>query len=514
VKRLLLTFCLVLLVACQRVAVNPPAVTPAPTTPTHIENKPAELVRAVALIDDREIELHTDKVNVLPRMGVGIVLHFSALVRRSNETGSRECYGGIYELAYSTPNDLYDMAGNAVPQYHFEFRVVPNAQWLSGSLREELTQGGYTLLMPGEYMRLELPVEITQEAFTKQLAQDFKGAKYVAQWEGPSTVLLSLQDTSATYLPIYIGRRDIPMWEINAVPQQRLLILDAQSDVLASYNVPISSAGAISMNNDFSAVRLLRPRYFGWLHAPLQEYVWDIDNGEVAVADEPIMLASDEYSSFDSKQALAKALTSLESPPRMVTGLSNDQGKIAGYSSGEVKVIDLTIQQLTSYSIKSSEADAAHGSLPDRVLWSPDDTMLLYSALPSTRDILSLHTLDLVSGEETLIAQGHDLKLASPYSKHALTTSHNSGAQSFHMIDYASGHQVQLNALGEQVILAKWIDSNRALINKGVANTGHVNSDLTCYIYHLNENRWEYICEGYGFDYDAATGRVFVLQNR
>lgn len=504
----LLIMCLFLvLVGCKPAAVTPPA---SVSTVSIVE-----LVRAVATVDGKVIELSTQKVNILPRYGAGITLEFSDLIKAPDWSSYSQKYETAIDGPTLTTPTLQDVKGNLVPQYNFTFRVVPNAQWISWTISEELKQRSHsTMLMPGETIRIELPAEM-QDTFTEQLAQDLAGVNYVLEWLTPTTVHFSVKDSDVRSVDIYADTRDMPTWALTIVAPQKLVILDPLGNVRASYDIPISATGAISMSKDYNAVRLARPRYLSFTNVPLAEYEWNLETIELSSHESIMHSPRQDYTTFDRSLALRKVAGTLLDQLNMVAGLSNDERRIAAYGSGEIIVIDLATQGRKSYPTATLEVDG-HDTLPDNVFWSPNDSMVFYNASPSAdeRDILCLYSLDLQTGVETPLGRGHYLRSASPFSEHLFTSSYDAGQQSFHLVDYA-GNQVQLNGTGERVILSKWIDPKRALINTSSENSYGVNSaDSTCYIYHIDENRWEFVSDGYGFDYDVETGRVFVLQNR
>jgi len=67
---------------------------------------------------------------------------------------------------------------------------------------------------------------------------------------------------------------------------------------------------------------------------------------------------------------------------------------------------------------------------------------------------------------------------------------------------YFSWRTIELGKPSEYAFQTKWIDKDRALVNKSSSRNIHF-PDGRCYIYHIGEDRWEYIADGYGFDYDA-----------
>ena len=114
----------------------------------------------------------------------------------------------------------------------------------------------------------------------------------------------------------------------------------------------------------------------------------------------------------------------------------------------------------------------------------------------------------MATGQESILVSDHYLLYASPYSEHLFTRAYPEGyfTTTYNIVDYSGGVH-ELGRTPEHITLAKWIDADRVLLNKYSTSS----TDGKCFIYHLNENRWEYLAEGYGFDYDADTGRVFLL---
>lgn len=279
-------------------------VTPGGSTPPPpvIHNKLPELVRAVAIVDDNEIELHTDRVNTLPRWGGRVVLHFSKPVKPPHGFDYLpEYHDGITDPTFTSPDNLRDREGNTVPQYQFSFRVVPNAKWVSGALTEDIKMPSHSaILMPGEHIRIELPTDITPETFEQKISGLFKGVKYDLEFANHNIALLSFQTADAKHVEIRLTDSDIPSLALEIVPQKRLLVLSTNGHILSSLDVPISTAGAISMSKDYSTVRIVRPVYTNWTYVPLREYQWNIKTGAVVPASKSILYPqSYEYNTFD-----------------------------------------------------------------------------------------------------------------------------------------------------------------------------------------------------------------------
>lgn len=157
----------------------------------------------------------------------------------------------------------------------------------------------------------------------------------------------------------------------------------------------------------------------------------------------------------------------------------------------------------------SSEGDIPS---PYWVFWTYDDSRLFYNASSLDRSQHGIYIVDLSTSKEELLAMNHDVLSMSPFSPHLYVSGWDNGNTKWSIMDY-SGKTIELCKPGEYAVVAKWIDKDRAIVNRSSSRNIHF-PDGKCYIYHMSEDKWEYIADGYGFDYDVNSGRIFLLQER
>jgi hypothetical protein len=238
----------------------------------------------------------------------------------------------------------------------------------------------------------------------------------------------------------------------------------------------------------------------------IQEYLLDLETGNIQSG--KLHSKSTWYADeilldwVDMTHAAVK--TELYSP----AGLANNGDWLAIYEDGKMKLIELSSNKTRTIAVQSRSESGHDFPHPHRIFWSHDDQRLYYTALSGSDQAYGLYRLELSSGTESAMLKGHNVRSLSPHSHHLFTEVWEDLGQACYMLDGA-GKVTRLSEPGEYVEVTKWLDAKRVLIYKSSSP-----GQKKCYIYHLDDNRWEYICDGYGFDYDLNTDRVFVLQNR
>ena len=222
------------------------------------------------------------------------------------------------------------------------------------------------------------------------------------------------------------------------------------------------------------------------------------------------------YPRADWYHSSVKEAESRRIGPRPAVGLSNDGYKLAFYredpSKGLIRVIDLQSSTTTEYELTTHTfEEVMNGWLPHPIIWSADQTRLFYYAhmdgweMNGGKDA-GIYSLDLSTGRETLLLAQHRLIDASQYSNHLFTQNEDD----YYLSNYA-GEFTKLNSYQETVEVAKWLDPDRALVNKWLKD---YRLDSKAYIYHISEKRFEFVAHGAAFDYDQDTGSIYILQRR
>jgi len=391
--------------------------------------------------------------------------------------------------------------------------------WINGRLSEVI--GALEMwppyIMPGESVKFEFESEYDQAEVESLLTQKIgDSTQYQLEWLDNKTVLFTLIDSSKGLL--LFGPFEstsyfyFPCYEV--VSAQKLVVLGQDYAPIFSVDIPISTRGAISMSPDYRQVRLARQVNLDWLHLGIQEYVFDIntlriDKGKL----HSYRVGGVDYLLLDWIEHTLAATPPAKYNAHFPAGISNNGMMLANYETGKIRITDLLTKQSQAFPVGSVQHAEFDFPNPQRVFWSHDDKLLFYTASTPDDHANRLYNFDIATGLETMILIGHEIRSASPYTNHMFTNAWDSGS-AYYIVD-ERGNTLRISEPNESVVLTKWIDKDRLLVNKStetIYSGFFFNSQ--CYIYHLNENRWEYICEGYGFDYDTATGRVFVLQNR
>lgn len=525
-RSLCLLLCLLLL-GCRPTAVIPPV---DPPTPPPVITKPAELLRAVAVVSGEEHVLYTHSLSRVLAADGEVIFEYSTPVILAPDSQAELIGDGskvrmpLPSLAkhVSTPKGILDQSGNALPTYTFALErhafLLNKVTWHSGSVTEELLPGSWSIvLMPGEVVEIEFVGAVDQSAIIALFGERLQGVNHSFEWLDNSTLAFAINDSAAEYAILALEDNESRGWHFVITTPQKLVVIDSNGQVLSTVDVPISSRGAIAMTPDFDHVRLARNIWFGWLSIGLLEYQMDLTYGQISSEPPRSYYRWDEdYVQLDWMNETREVVEQLGidwSP----AGLSHSGETLATYEWEQVKLTSVETQSHKLYHINSHQGSDGNHPDPQWLHWSHDDSRIYYTAYndPNTYSgTYGVYCLDLNTGEETLLLDHHVLRSVSPYSDHLLTVSRD-GTSSGYMAD-SSGRAVRLSDPTEQVVVVtKWIDASRALINKSTAaGYGSFYTDSKCYIYYLDQNRWEFIREGYGFDYDVATGRIFVLQNR
>ena len=178
-----LILCLTLLVGCRTVAVTPPPlVEPKPPTPL----APAvELVRAVAVVGGKEYVLYPGVPGStrLPSVDGEAVFEYSGPVEVDPDPNLIAVSGNtvrthliISSRVVRTPSNIKDKQGRPLKNHEFYLERIAytpvRAYWVSGHLAEELKSpdGPWTLIMPGEAIKLEFSEEPDQDLMEAQLS--------------------------------------------------------------------------------------------------------------------------------------------------------------------------------------------------------------------------------------------------------------------------------------------------------------------------------------------------------
>lgn len=506
-----------LLVSCRPATVIPPTIIePEPPTP---KAPLVELVRAVAVVGGKEYVLHQNgpAVTRLPLVDGEAVFEYSGPVDVDPSPGLIAVSGNIVrthligsDRVVRTPSNVRDKQGRPLTSYEFYLERISSspvrAYWVSGHLAEELEvpDGPWTLIMPGEAIRLNFSEEPCPVLMAEQLAATLgPGITYNLTWPDKKTLLLELCATQNTEFLLRLN--ETTYFGFYVTTPKKLAVLDRDRRVLSTINVPISTTSAIAMTSDLRHARLTRRVNLGWLNVGVQEYLLELGTGTI----QPGKLHSRGtwYADEILLDWIDKTHTSSKTENYSPAGLSNNGDQLALYEDGKMKLVDLSINKTRTIAVQSRPESGFDFPHPYRVYWSHHDKHLYYTAVSGHDQAYWLYRLDLSTDTESAILKGHYLRSLSPHSHHLFTEVWEDLGQVCYILDGA-GKVTRLSEPGEYVEVAKWLDAKRVLINKS-SSPGQ-----KCYVYHLDDRRWEYICDGYGFDYDLSTDRVFVLQNR
>ena len=523
--------CLVLLAGCSR-AVTPPVIHPQVT----------QLVKAVLSAGGREFELHFDapEKNLAYQLTGDLILEFSSPVDLTSLVNNELLQYGDAEhkvLIATWPSwehtivpftELKDTRGEPILWGGSKITItrIPFPTATLSIVGYPDTPLGGNVLAPGETVLIDFAGEIEQGFVLEQIRAGISAEyrqnnllpiqkavpEFTLEWVSNKALHLTFYDSLYWTVGFRAERLGLAAY-FDMVPNQRIVVLNEKGEMLSHTDVPLSMYRAISMNADYSEARLVRNLYIdGGPLIGLEEYTVNLNNGKLTQPGQ-ILAAhgwSERYAIYDWIVRNQKAYGQFESSLRGC-GLSNNGRLVAVYdSAGEVRLWDLATGKLTSLRIPLKPQDDSFVAYPHWIYWSPDDTHIFYNALLPSSLEMSLYTLDVKTGQESVVVEGHYLLHASAFSQHLFTQSYlDVSVYALNIVDYG-GQVCELSRSPEHVSLGKWIDTNRVILNK-YSNTP---SNWQCFIYYLNANRWEYLSEGYGFDYDANTGRVFLLQNR
>lgn len=506
-KRLLLVLlCIAGLTACRQVASDDSPFLP---------QKKTALTRATAFIDDRGIDLSPTAPSLLLYMAGHVILEYSGPVSASGLLGLEVLDDSTIKLplpsqatSISTPEGLRDKQGNVLDRISFPIQryhgfegysaSLPTVTWESGVIRETLRLGSYgNIVMPGEKIILQWDVPVDKNFVVDRLSRQLTEVSYDFTWLDNMTLVFAVKDSKSSYVYLSLNPDGpTPKWEFNIVHPQRLVVLNRTGGTLLSQDVPISTMQAIGMTTDYRHARLARNVHFGWLNHGVLEYRMNIATG---VLSEPIVHKEQ------------RASLSILDWATYTPGYSWDGSRVAVYGDGAITLTDVQTGHAQSIRVNtiSSEGDIPS---PYWIFWGYDDSRLFYEASSPDRLQHGVYSVDLSTGEEKLLAMNYRVLSMSPFSPHLYVSRWENGTEKWCIMDY-SGKIMPLCKPGEYAVLAKWIDKDRALVNKSPSQSIHFQSGK-CYIYHVNTNEWEFIADGYGFDYDVTLDRVFLLQER
>jgi len=545
-KLLLILLCLTLLAGCRPVAVTPPS-PPAVVDPDP-EPESVKLVRATLTVAGQETELQ------FHRYGDNLVYDLSGELRFYFDGPVDISSLGIYNsFAYANEEQtvlttrwprgvnqidsltsLRGSDGHLVTWEGMFFTLVripyPSLKaTLLAHPEVEIPYWTSIPLAPGEVVRLEFDGDVNQEFVGSELqgairsfARNDDGSHYAVEpafsmtWASERVLLLTIYGEANRSVDLHHPGLDAIAWHFEMVPYQQIVVLDDQGDLLSRAAVPVSVIAAIGMDTGYKEATLLRTSEGDYISA-LTKYSFEL--GTESLVQEKGRLHF--YGWWERLALVDWMAASRDASSRLnlygACGLSTDGKILAIYGVGEIQLFDVaTGAQLQSVNI--TERTRGEGDFPDPqwLYWSRDNTKLFYNALVDDfyNGLTGLFVVDMSSGKESVIATGHALLHASPFSDLLFTNVYEDEGHAFYLLDY-DGSGLKLNKPGETVVLTKWIDENRVLLSTYTGNRfSLLPPGQKCYMYHIEENRWEFIAEGYGFDYDVSTGRVFLLQER
>jgi len=391
--------------------------------------------------------------------------------------------------------------------------VVRRLSWVSDYGSEELNEYSRVALKPGESLRFEFdPMSFAGQARVEELIRQVvkdETNSLVLKWESGETLLVSSRWEERGF-DFGVLEWEMPWVQYEIVPRHLVVAVSSGGQEVL-FNVPVSTVGAIAMTNDFRSARFARPLSLGWLHVGLTEFVMDLHSGAVHM-DTTIKHGSfhrENYMLLDWQQKTWEIMRELGLSGR-AQGLSNGNSLLAIHGD-RLRVYTRTGENVLSYDIKRGVLEfESEWSRFYCVFWSPDDSKLLYNN-PRDAHHLDAYILDLQTGEARLLGTDHAILSVSPFSAHLFTRLHTQEGGIWSIMDY-SGHSIRLNKTNETALVVKWIDSNRALVNKYTEPLSPLYSNSRCYIYHIAEGRWEFVAAGFGFDYDPLTGTAYLLR--
>jgi len=550
---------LMLLGGCRQAVLTPqhPQLTPPntehPANPVEVSNpttpkgEPTRLVRAYVKVNGREMNLTEYSPNPVVALEAEVLLEFSSPIDPNSLAGSQLSVDNSNsnrlkatlspsDTILHIPKSLRDKQGRAVtvPCWNYSLNRTEYAliyACLYKYPEVELKPWSGLTLSPGEVLRLEFAGAVDQQLVSQTLSssvyksvQDENGdyrresPALTLQWVDNNMLLFSIDEEINTVIEVSTAELkhhhyDL-VWSLFMVPHRSLVVLDNNRTVLTQISLPLSTMGPIGMTDNYSRVHLARAAMWNPMQYGCGEYILDVASANISFlqdvypahgpSDYALLIAMRDKYNMDKKLQSTAYLS----------GPSNDGRRVASYySRGEVVITILSTGEEHRYPVQSRLDDPTGGYYRyDPLRWSFDDSKLFYSGFSEIHES-GVFVLDLKTGEERVLAENHQILHSSPYSPHLFTVKQINGGSEFYILDY-NGNQVLLNSYGGRVVLTKWVDSNRAIINTSTSSTYDCFFPHSkCYIYHLDNNHWEYMAEGYGFDYDEATGRVFLLQD-
>ena len=548
-KKILLMFlCLALLAGCRPVAVTPPS----PPAVVEPEPESVKLVRATLTVGGQETELqfHRYGDNLVYDLSGELRFYFdgpvdiSSLGMYNSFTYANEEQTALVTIWPRGVNQINSLTslrcneGNLVTWEGMFFTLIrspyPSIRATLLSHPEvEIPYWTSIPLAPGEVVRIEFDGDVNQEfvyselqAAIRSFASNNDGSHYTAKpplsmtWASERVLLVSIDGVANSSVSLNPPGLDAIAWNFDMVPYQQIVVLDEQGGLLSRNPVPASIIGATGMNTEYKKATLLRTSEGDFISA-LTKYSLELGT-------ESLVQEKDRLLFFGWWERLAlvdwmAASREARSTQKLygACGLSSNGETLAIYEVGEIQLFDVTTGfQLPSVPITERARGDGDFPYPHWIFWTSDSTGLFYNALMGNFEIdhfdIGLFAVDLASGEESLIAANHILLHASPFSELLFTSVYEDEGHgfSFYLLDY-DGNGLKLNKPGETVVLTKWIDEDRVLLSTHTGNRFALfPPDRKCYMYHIGEKRWEFIAEGYGFDYDVNTGRLFLLQER
>jgi len=387
----------------------------------------------------------------------------------------------------------------------------------------ELTRDN-TSLAPKEVIKLEFSEAVDQQFVAEDISdavryfgqdeqgqyKEFKPA-HTLQWVDDRTLYLTIDDLNYPWASISPHGLDMIGWHFSMVPWQQVVVLDQDGTTLSQRNLPFSVSGVTGMYSNYGSVGLLRYSEPFWPIMGVTKYTLNLSSGNfVEEGSFPIYLSCD----WKSKSLEARDRLELNLSGYRACGLSSNGKWLAVQTSNTITIYDMTSAELRQIkTLDVSEKPPGDGDSPSWLYWSFDDTKLLYNAPLENDWREGLFTLDLDTGKESLTAAGHHLLSVSPFGDRLFTRAFDE--ESIYCLMDFSGNTTRLSKPGETVTLTRWIDENRVLVNRNKTDMHRLfPADQKCYLYHIGDDSFHYIADGYGFDYDIKTGRFFLLQSR
>ena len=516
-RLLIVMLCIVTLVACRPDTAPPTVVPPTVKTPggdsPGLPPKHTALTSATAFIDDRSYDLSPNAPSALIYMAGHVVFEYNEPVNAGGLEGI-EVLGNnrirlpmpSFATSVATPEGLRDVQGNLLASVAFPIQryhgfqgfseSIPTVTWESGDITETLRLGSYgNIVMPGEKIILRWDVPVDKNFIVDRLSRQLTEVSHDFTWPDDMTLVFVVKDSNSNYVYIALNPDGpTPEWSFNVVNPQRLVVLDSTGKQLLSQDVSISTMQAICMTEDYRHARLARSIHFGWLNQGVLEYKMDIATGTLS---EPVVHREQ------------RATLSILDWAAYTPGLSWDGSRLAAYSDGVISLADVRTGDASSIRVKTISSEGDFPS-PYWIFWAYNDGGLFYNASSLDRTQTGIYTVDLSTRKEELLAMNRNVLSMSSFSPHLYVSGWDNGNTTWSIMDY-NGKTIELCKPGEYAVVTKWIDKDRVLVNKSSSRNIHF-SDGKCYIYDISEDKWEYIADGYGFDYDANLGRIFLLQ--